>query len=100
MEMVLIKYRDLNLLVDPDSDMQDLLANVDEIQEFQRVRNRNLEGMLNISQEEWQEEKALQESLQALKEKMGIIGYPFDNHEAELFALNRKIDYEELELQD
>lgn len=97
MKYVLIKYKNIKLLVHESCDMQPLIEHIQSIESLVEKVNGFYMNLINASQEE---ASALEKEKQQLISKIGykIIGVPFTNQDAELYALDKKLDYTELEL--
>lgn len=97
MKYVLIKYKNIKLLVNEGCDMQPLIEHIQSIESLVEKVNGFYMNLINASQEE---ASALEKEKQQLTSKIGykIIGIPFTNQDAELYALDKKLDYTELEL--
>lgn len=98
MKYVLIKYKNIKLLVNEGCDMQPLIEHLQDIEILSEKVNIFLSDFMNATPEQ---SAALEKEKQHLTSKIGykIIGLPFTNNEAELYALDKKLDYEELQLE-
>lgn len=97
MKYVLIKHKNLKLLIDEELQMQPLLVHLHEIEALaDKVKEfyRNLLSASPHQIEKLEQERAI------LLSKIGykIIGVPFTAHDAELYALDKKLEYTELQL--
>lgn len=97
MKYVLIKYKKIKLLVNEGCDMQPLIEHIRSIESLAEKVNGFYMKLINATQED---ATALEKEKQQLTSKIGykIIGVPFTNQDAELYALDKKLDYTELEL--
>lgn len=97
MKYTLIKYKDLKLLVNELDDAQPLISYLPEIEALASSVKAFYERLLDATDAEAQ---ALETQKKALLDKIGypIIGVPFSNHDAELYALDKRLDYDVLEL--
>lgn len=92
MKYVLIKYKEMRLLINEGLDIAPLLANLHELETLNCKVIDFYKDMLTSTKEEG---AALECQRTSLASKIGykIIGVPFTNHDAELYALDRKLDY-------
>lgn len=97
MKYVLIKHKDVKLLVNEGLHMQPLLCHLHEIEILAEKVNELHRNLLNATKEKAQQ---LEHEARELTSKIGykIIGVPFTNHDAELYAINKQLDFETLEL--
>lgn len=99
---ILVKYKDLKLLIDKDCSETMLFDNLKKIYELFELEKAMLfdTPKIGLSQFDVREEKrkALKAELEDFKRHSDAIGCPFDMRDAELYALDRKIRYEVLEL--
>lgn len=97
MKYVLIKYKGLKLLINDGLHTQPLIDNLLAIESLAEKVNDFYANLMTATK---QQGEALEKEKQALTSKIGykIIGVPFTNHDAELYALDKKLDYEVLEL--
>ena len=97
MKYVLIKHGKLKLLINEELHMQPLIDNLLEIKELSDKVTNLFKNAMNATDEKI---NSLDKQREHLKSKIGykIIGVPFSNHDAELYALNNKLEYTELEL--
>ena len=77
--------------------MQPLIDNLLELENLAGKVTKLYKNVLNATDKEINN---LEKQKEALTSKIGykIIGVPFSNHDAELYALNNKLEYTELEL--
>jgi hypothetical protein len=97
MKYTLVKYKKIKLLVNEGLQMQPLIDHLFDIE----VLNEKVTSFYkNVLNEGGESAAAIASEQQALISKIGykIIGVPFTNHDAELYALDKKLDYEILEL--
>lgn len=99
MRYVLVKHKNIKLLVNESCDMQPLLEQLQSIEALSEKVNSFYINLINATQEK---STALEKEKQQITSKIGynIIGVPFTNHDAELYALDKKLDYTELNLDD
>jgi hypothetical protein len=97
MKYVLVKYKGIKLLINEGLHMQPLLDSLQEIEVLAEKVNNFYQNIINKKKEDG---KKLEDEKSVLISKIGykIIGVPFSNHDAELFALDKSLDYEILEL--
>lgn len=97
MKYVLIKYKNIKLLINEGVQIQPLLSHLSEIE---NLASRVNEFHKNILTAKKNDGALLEKEAAALISKIGykIIGTPLSNHDAELYALNKKLEYSELEL--
>lgn len=77
--------------------MQPLLDNLVEIEMLAEKVNAFYKNLMSATKED---STALEKQKRALVSKIGynIIGVPFTNQDAQMYALDKKLDFEELEL--
>lgn len=97
MKYTLIKYNDLKLLINELQDARPLISMLPEIEDFAKEVSGFYGDLLNATDADAQ---AMEAKKKALLKKIGysIIGVPFSNHDAELYALDKQLDYDVLEL--
>lgn len=99
MKYTLIKYNNLKLLVNDLEDAQPLISRLPEIEALAEDVKAFYSNLLNASESD---AEALENRKKPLIEKIGIgyqiIGVPFTNHDAELYALDKKLAYGILEI--
>lgn len=97
MKSSLIKYKNIKLLIDSGLPMAPLLENIEEIAALSNAVAEHYEDILSASASRTRE---IQQWRQKLISKVGykIVGAAFTDQEAELYALDRGIEYEILEL--
>jgi len=97
MKYVLIKHKNLKLLINQGLHMQPLIDNLLELENLADRVTKLYKNVLNATDKEINN---LEKQKEALTSKIGykIIGVPFSSHDAELYALNNKLEYTELEL--
>lgn len=97
MKYTLIKYKNLKMLVNELEDAQPLIARLPEIEALAEDVKGFYSNLLTASDSDVE---ALESKQKALIEKIGyqIIGVPFTNHDAELYALDKKLEYDILEI--
>ena len=98
-EYILIKYNDVKILIESECDIENLCRFLPDIQDLNQ-RTKKFFGSLDARTDE--EVDFLKEKPKQIINNLGfnIIGTPFDLHDAELYALDRKLDYTTLELRD
>lgn len=99
MQYTLLTHNELNLLFDAGADSSAVIAHIDEIEALADEVNAFYENLLAASKEQAAE---LETKRQQLLEKIGvnIIGVPFTNHDAILYALDRKLSFTQIRLPD
>lgn len=99
MGFVLIKYRDIKMLAGGDVDISAITANLKEINELNSCLKALRKGSLNASPDDV---ARYDDKRDAIIKKIGfaIIGAPFTTDDAEIFARDRQIDYDEVEIED
>ena len=97
MKYVLVKYKTLKLLINEGLPMQPLIDHLNDIVELEKKVKDFYANLLNETRESG---LALKKEQQALISTIGytIIGMPFDNKDPELYALDKRLEYEVLEL--
>lgn len=97
MKYVLIKYKKLNLLINEGLNSKPLIEHLEEIELLNKEVICFYKNMLNADDES---SKKITKKQQTLISKIGykIIGVPFTNHDAELYAIDKELDYQILEL--
>ena len=97
MRYTLIKHNDLKLLINEGCDIAPLLQHLEEIISLNSEYKSFYQNILNAQASEG---KALEEKARNLVSKIGykIIGTPFSMHDALLYALDKKLAFDELEL--
>ncbi|AOY11829.1 hypothetical protein BGL48_11945 [Salinivibrio sp. SS3] len=97
MNYTLLTHNELNLLFDAGADSSAVIAHIDEIETLAVEVNNFYENLLSASNEKAAE---LEAKRQALLKKIGvnIIGVPFTNHDATLYALDRKLNFTRIEI--
>lgn len=97
MKYTLIKYNNLKLLVNELEDPSPLISRLPEIEALAVDVKEFYSNLLNVSESET---KAIEDKRKLLIEKIGyqIIGVPFTNHDAELYAIDKKLEYDILEI--
>ncbi|MPX91415.1 hypothetical protein [Salinivibrio sp. VYel1] len=97
MQYTLLTHNELNLLFDAGADSGVVIAHIEEIQTLADEMNAFYENLLTASNEQATE---LEAKRQGLLKKIGfnIIGVPFTNHDAELYAVDRGLHVERLDL--
>ena len=97
MKYVLIKYKHIKLLINEGLEMQPLINHLSEIEALEKKVSVFYKNVMTAKKGEGE---SLQKEADAIISKIGyrITGVPFTLHEAELYALDKKLDYEILEL--
>lgn len=97
MKYVLIKYKNIKLLVNEVCDMKPMLEQLPNIEALAEKVSGFYMNLMNVNQEQ---SSALEKEKQQLTSKIGykIIGVPFTNQDAELYALDKKLEYTEFQL--
>lgn len=97
MKYVLIKYKNVKILVSEGVPMQPLLDHLSDIESLQDAVEELYKDMLNVTQQEIAKLETMRTDLTS---KIGykIIGHPFTNQEAELYAYDKQLDFETIEL--
>lgn len=97
MKHVLVKYKNIKLLVNEGCDMQPMLEQLQSIEALTEKVNDLYINLVNATPEQFSD---LEKERQQLISKIGykIIGVPFTNQDAELYALDKKMEYKELVL--
>lgn len=95
--MILIKHKTLKLLINAGCDKQRVIDQLGEIEALAQKVNSFYIKLMDVPQEAFD---LLEKEKQRLISKIGYqpIGVPFTNQDAELYALDRKLDYIELQL--
>ena len=95
----LIKFSDVKLLVDADISKELLIKNAKNICELNSLVNTLYRDALGADQFLLDEIKRKRNELDDFVVQSGVIGSPFDLHDAELYALDRNLEFEVLELE-
>ncbi len=97
MKYVLVKYKKIKLLINDGLHMQPLIEHLTEIEQLNDAVNDFYKNLLTATSDQGAE---LETRKRELTSKIGykIIGVPFTGHDAELYALDKNISYDELEL--
>ncbi|MGR2849164.1 hypothetical protein [Vibrio vulnificus] len=97
MKYVLVKYKNIKLLINEGCSSQPLIDHLSEIDDLNDKVSHFYANLMNATTEDG---KKIEAEKQSLMSKIGynIVGVPFSNQDAELFALDRKLTYEILEL--
>lgn len=98
MKMVLLKYKNIKILVSKDADLGVFTANAEKIVALDNAVKEFYKNLLMATDKDVKAIKEKQKELNCIKEKLSAIGVPFDNHDAELYAVNKGIEYDVLEL--
>ncbi len=96
----LVKYNDVTLLItNADGDLSLLTSILDDIEKLDTDTKKFYKNLIAADADSiGQSLKIRANKLNYVKEALGIIGTPFDVHDAELYAVNKGIEYEVLEL--
>lgn len=99
MNYTLLTHNELNLLFDANADSSAVIAHIDEIEALADEVNAFYSNLLTASKEQAAE---LEAKRQRLLEKIGvnIIGVPFTNHDATLYALEKKLSFTQIQVSD
>lgn len=99
MKYVLVKYKSIKLLINEGCSIEPLLANIAEIDLLENKVNQFYSNLLHADQND---AATLEAEKRHLTSKIGynIIGVPFTNQDAELYALDKKIEYTVLQLEN
>jgi len=97
MKYALIKYKNLKLLINEGLQMQPLIEHLHDIEILADKVNAFYANLLNNKSDQ---AKKLEQEKSSLLSKIGytIIGVPFTNHDAELYALDKQLEFDVLEL--
>lgn len=99
MSKVLIKYKKLSLLVDSEADVELFLKCKDQIIKLKEAHVAFMRNIINMDKSDSKKIEDMREGLSEFIMTSGVIGVPFDNRDAELFALSNQIEYQTLELE-
>lgn len=99
MKMVLIKYKEMSILVDESASLELFTANIDAFYDLDIAVKELYKNLLNATKQDTDNIAIMRKNLKPFSDELKVIGTPFDNYDAELYALDRKIDYDVLELQ-
>lgn len=99
MKHVLIKYKKIKLLINEGCSSEHLLVHLTEIESLEKKVSHFYANLLTVNKDE---AEAIEAEKQRLISKIGynIVGVPFTNQDAELYALDKKLDYTVLQLED
>lgn len=99
MKYYLVIYENLKLLVKQGSDLKLLVDQLDEIERLEKKVNSVYLNSLNIDSLKANNENIalIKKERSNLYNKIGyeIIGVPFTENDAELYAIDKKLDYQE-----
>lgn len=95
---ILLKYKDISILISETVSLELFIENRKEIENLNSKVRHFHKNIVSMGEKENQEIEHLRVKLKDISEEFEIIGSPFDNHDAELYALNNRIEYEILEL--
>lgn len=98
MSKVLLKYKELSILVDENADMELFTKNVEHIYRFFEQYKAYVSNLMDATEEDTRRLTQMKDELSEFIEDSGVIGAPFDNHDALLYALDRNVDYKVLEI--
>jgi hypothetical protein len=96
--MVLIKYKNMSVLVDESADIEPFIANIEAIYDLDVAVKAFYKNLLNAKGEDAIKIGQMRQKLNPLRDKMKIIGAPFDTHDAQLYAVDHNIEYSILEI--
>lgn len=94
--MILLKYKDIKLLVDDNMCADVFISNIPAIEEFNAAAMAYAESALHATAEDTARIKALKKVLANFIDQSKVIGFPFDLKDAELHAIDKGIKYTEL----
>lgn len=99
MKYILVRYKNITLLVERGADCNLLLNHFSEIELLTEKVSNFYANLLTTSKKESDEIQSIRSNLLS---KIGyrIIGVPFSNHDAELYALDKNLDHVILESSD
>jgi hypothetical protein len=97
MKYVLIKYKNIKILVNDSCDMQPIMDHLERIDALNKKVSGFYMNLMNANQDL---SSSIEYDRQQIISKIGynIIGVPFTNHDAELYAIDKKLEYTELHL--
>lgn len=97
MEYVLVKYQQLKILVEEDANIETLIENLQDLVALDEDVSLFYKNLLTARPEQI---ASLEKRQKALIKKIGgkVIGKPFDNVDAELYALDKQLNYDVLQL--
>lgn len=95
---ILIKYKNMSVLVNDDFNIQEFSANADKIYRYFEKKSAFARNILSQNDKDINELDTLKAELWQFIVSSGAVGFPFDNKDAELYALNNDIEYQILEL--
>ena len=99
MSKVLLKYETLSLLVDSDANVELFLKCKDQILKLNEAYVAFMRNIINMDKSDSKKIEDMRNELKEFIIESGVIGVPFDTHDAELFALSNQIEYQTLELE-
>lgn len=97
---VLLKDGAVKLLLRDSFDMSQYLQRRDEIAAFNTAMLDFYRNAMHATTEDVAHVKRMKQQLADFAVASGVIGSPFDTHDAELYALDRKLQYDVLELRN
>lgn len=100
MKKILLKYKDIKLLVNEDVDIQHFIDNKELIVQLHDAMNQFTTNLLNQSDDDAKKIDELKQKLAEFVMHSDVIGFPFHMKDAELYALDNNIEYEILEIND
>lgn len=99
MSKVLLKYKNLSLLVDSEADVELFIKCKDQILKLNEAYVAFMRNIINMDKSDSKRIEDMRNDLKEFIIESGVIGAPFDIQNAELFALSNKIEYQTLELE-
>ena len=95
MHYVLVKYKHIKLLINEGCDSQPLLKHLADIEALYAKVAQFYENLMTVDSAEGAQ---LDKEKRQLISKIGynITGVPFTNQDAELYAINNKLEFNEL----
>ncbi len=91
MKKVLVKYKQLKILIDETADIEPLIANIDEISSLNDDVISMYKNLLSTPPEQAEQLQKRVDLFKPLVDQLGIVGVPFQNKDAELYAADKKI---------
>ncbi|MBL8499570.1 MAG: hypothetical protein JNL77_03135 [Nitrosomonas sp.] len=98
--MILIKYKDIKILVNADSDVAEFIKHKDKIVALNAATTEFAENLLKQTDNDVKRIACMKKELESFVLMSDAIGFPLNNKDAELYALDKHINYDVIELSD
>jgi hypothetical protein len=99
MDHVLLSYQDIKILASADCNMEAITRNLPRIVELHSRVVAYYKALMNTPKDAIQ---AMSDERDSLRIEIGgtLVGVPFSNQDAEMYALSNRIDFVQIELTD